>query len=99
MKEIKTIEKLVMEILEIYSDSRSDDFILYGYVCQRTNPALLDLDFFDIIINHKKYKMPSYETVSRVRRKVFEKYPELKPEKITKLRKEKEQNFKNYFKY
>lgn len=81
MINIKTIEKLVMETLEIYSDSRSDDFILYGYVCLRKNPALLTIKTSEALINHKKYGLPAFASVRRIKYKVFKKHPELKPER------------------
>ena len=52
--------------------------------------------FSEIMLNHNDYGLPSFESITRARRKLFEKYPNLKPKLITKIRKEKEEGFKDY---
>ena len=50
------------------------------------------------MLNHKKYGFPSFGSVTRARRKIFEKHPELKPTETTKRRKKAEEEYKEYSK-
>jgi hypothetical protein len=96
MKDINSIEKIIKKILVKFPDSREDDFILYCYTCREMTPITSKSEFYDAMIPHKNYGLPTFETVTRARRKIFEKCPELKPENITKSRKKRENEFKNY---
>jgi len=43
------------------------------------------------MMHHKEYRLPSFESITRARRKLVNKYPGLKPtEKVQKARKEEE---------
>lgn len=96
---ISRIEDIVYQVLEKYPDARSDDFILIVrvYMAIKENSVVRN-SFLDIMFNHKEYGLPSFHTITRTRRKVFEKHPELKPEKITKKREELEIEYKEYSK-
>ena len=48
------------------------------------------------MLNHYEYKLPAIASIMRARRKVYEKYPYLKPEKATKKRSEKVEEYKEY---
>lgn len=50
----------------------------------------------DFLAVRKSIGCPDFETVTRTRRKIFEKRPELKPQKITKLRADMENVFMDY---
>lgn len=102
---LKNLESMVLKIMQRYEATRSDDFVLI-YVVYREiaihkeicfNMPLTD-SFCDMMMNHKKYGFPSFESVTRTRRKIFETYPELKPKKITKERKKAEEEYKEYSK-
>lgn len=91
------LEKIVELVLMNYEDTRSDDFILIYRVYKEINEdAMIRELFCEIMINHKKYELPSFESIVRSRRKVFEKYPNLKPKYITKLREQKEEEYREY---
>lgn len=90
-------EEIVERVLRQYKDTRSDDFILIYRVFKEINEkVVIRLPFFEVMLNHKEYKLPAIASVMRARRKVYEKYPYLKPEKITKLRKDKEEEYREY---
>lgn len=102
---LKNLESMVLKIMQRYEATRSDDFVLI-YVVYREiaihkeicfNMPLTD-SFCDMMMNHKKYGFPSFESVARTRRKIFETHPELKPKKITKERKKAEEEYKEYSK-
>lgn len=97
MTNLYKLEGLVKKILEEYPDSRSSNDILIFRVYKELNEdAVIRELFLHIMLNRKNYGFPPFESIVRARRKVFEKYPYLKPKKITELRKEKEQEYKEY---
>lgn len=96
---LKTLESKVFVVLERFPLARKDDFYLYFCVCREINYNVATIDKFSyVMLHHKELGFPSFESVTRCRRKVFELYPNLKPEKVTKLRKEKEEEFREYSK-
>ena len=77
MRNLKTIEKKVKAILEKNTDARNDDMVLYLALC---NVCLKDagaMPLAEIMTQHKYLGLPSFESVSRTRRKLQAKYPEL----------------------
>jgi hypothetical protein len=97
--EFGELQNKVLLVLEKYEETRSDDFKLYFHVCRSINENVAIMDRFSyVMLNHKQLGFPSFESVTRCRRKVFELHPNLKPEKVTKLRKEKEEEFREYSK-
>lgn len=102
---LKNLESMVLKIMQRYEATRSDDFVLIYAVYREIaihneicfNMPLTD-SFCDMMMNHKKYGFPSFESVTRARRKIFETHPELKPKKITKERKKAEEEYKEYSK-
>ena len=92
-----TTEEVVERVLRQHEDTRSDDFVLIYRVFKEINEnAVIREPFHYVMLNHKEYKLPAISSIMRARRKVFEKYPYLKPKKITKLRKVKEREYKEY---
>jgi hypothetical protein len=62
VKEIKTTQEIVKEVLESDIEARnSDDYLIYA-VCKRINPVCMGL---------------SFETIRRTGQRVRAKYPEL----------------------
>lgn len=90
-------EEVVERVLRQHKDTRSDDFILIYRVFKEINEnAVIREPFYQIMLNHKEYGLPAIASIMRARRKVYEKYPYLKPEKVTKLRKDKKEEYKEY---
>lgn len=99
MSDIKTIESRVLNILLEYPDTRGSDFVLYARYLQEHNPELKNVGLIYALTEAKRLKMPNYETVTRARRKVQHKIPELKPETATRRkREESEKAFREYAK-
>ena len=95
-KLIKT-EELVKDVLIRFDDRRKDDFILIYRVFKEINEnAVIRKPFFEVMLNHYDYNFPAIASIMRARRKVYEKYPEIKPEKVSKKRKEKIEEYKEY---
>ncbi len=93
---VKKIEKVVLKVLKEKPETRSDDFLLIYHVVKETANMPFEPYFCDVMLQHKELGIPSFHSITRARRKLFEKYPYLKPEKTTKKREEKEVEFKAY---
>lgn len=97
MSRCKKVEPLVLEILKTKEETRSDDFLLIYEVYKNYLPGLDNLSFKEVMLEHKELNIPSFETIRRTRPKLQNKYPDLlPPEDIQKLRKESEEDYRNY---
>lgn len=96
-KKLKGIEKNVFELLLNDSKTRGDDFVLYAKYIEKYRPDLRDMSFIHLFNFHKKYELPSYESVTRARRKLQAKYLAIRPtETARKNRKTQEETFIQY---
>ena len=66
------------------------------HVCEHFNKGISSDSLKNFLITRKDTGCPNFASVTRARRKVFERRPELKPEKVTKLRKNMEEVYINY---
>ena len=90
------LENVVKEILEQSIESRNDNFKLVLNVYRKLNIPI-ETSFTNLMLNHKNYNLPSIESITRARRKVVSKHPELQAEeKIKEFRKEQEQAYFEY---
>lgn len=62
----------VRGILTEYPKARDDDMYLYAVFCARTTNVNSGDGFFNVLVHHTDYSLPSYESVTRARRKVQE---------------------------
>lgn len=96
IEKLSKTEMVVYEVMKDKPETREDDFKLIYEVYTTLNNTVKYLKF-DIVMNdHKRFGLPSFHTISRTRRKLFEKYPELKPKDITEKRSEAEEEYKEY---
>lgn len=92
---LDTLESEIELILTTDEKTRGDDMTLYlAYLCEHDVGILK-------VFSDKAYRVAhgisSFESVSRCRRRLQAKYPELKPEKeVIKIRKAKEEEFLEY---
>lgn len=101
MKELTTTTNLVKKVLEAVPETRDSDNLLYLEVIKVISKTegvdLLKIpmeQFFSYLLLHE---VPSVETVGRCRRKLQEKYPELKSNKVVAaFRSEREEMFREY---
>lgn len=77
-KKLKKLENIVEKILEESEETRGSDDLLYLKVCEYYNveSSIVPLSIF--LKLRKELSCPSYESVSRARRRAFEKRPEFK---------------------
>lgn len=91
------LEDIVKDVLENFEDTRSDDFVLIYRVYKEINEeAVIRELFFEVMLNHQLYNLPHFESVTRCRRKVQNKYPELSNEKTNKKRMNATTDYINY---
>ncbi len=85
-KKLYKLEDVIKPILEESETSRNDDYCLYCKVLEFTNPEAMNNSLFSCLMRHKELGLPSYESVSRVRRRLQAKYPHLESERTRKRR-------------
>lgn len=77
MSRCSKVEPVVRKVLEEKEYTREDDFLLVYNVFKEFMPDIDNYDFKDIMINHREYGLPYFESVRRTRQKLQSKYPEL----------------------
>ena len=94
MRYLKTLERTVRAILAQNEDARNDDMVLYLVLC---NAGALPLA--EIMTQYKYLGLPSFESVSRTRRKLQARYPELAGSRpVRKKRSAGEHDYRRYAK-
>lgn len=96
MERLKNIESIVEKILERKEEARENDDLLYVYVCEYFHRGASSMSVKTFFSARNTIGCPNFASVTRARRKVFEKRPELKPPKITELRECMEEVYKDY---
>lgn len=95
---MKRIEPIVKELLELYPKTRDDDFYLIGSVYFMLAPEIKSKSFLDIIKNHSFYGLPSFESITRARRKVQAENDDLVSNKAKRIREKEEREYFEYYK-
>ena len=93
MSRVSKYENTVMYVLRRYPQTRADDKLLYFWVLREEGFRVgVSLEHFLL-----SDEFPNYDSITRVRRKLQEKYPELRPAKNEQIRREEaEQDFRAY---
>lgn len=94
---INYLENHVLDILKDDELSRIDDCYLILKVIEKLYPYEIGKRFSDVMFNAKN-KGISFESITRCRRKLQKKYPELKDEKISNFRNKKQKEYIDYSK-
>ena len=94
MSRLKIIEPQVKEALINNVKTRGDNYILYLEVLKKY--VDLNMSLNDVFKNHALLGIPSLESITRARRKLQERYPELRDEKISKIRSKEEAEHREY---
>ena len=96
MERLKKIEDVVEKILDIRKDTRENDDVLYLCVCEYFHRGVSSMTLKNFLKSRNEMSCLNFASVVRARRKIFERRPELKPDKITKLRKDMEEVYIDY---
>ena len=98
--ELKQLKDLVTETLKQGESFRENDDMLYLTICIKLfsdRGSITNMTVADFFTNRKKYGLPTYESVSRCRRKAQEENPALRPcEAIQKGREIQQDRFYNF---
>ena len=99
MNDLKHMTDIVKDVLTNIPETRNSDFALYKEVCKVTNPAVMGMPFGSVLNCHKELNLPSFESVTRARRKIVAKNPLLAGDSdVEAVRTEKESEFREYAK-
>lgn len=93
---MKDYLQIVEYMLKKHPDARDDDFRLYGWVCRAVCPQVMDMPFKQVLWQNSELGLPTYETVTRARRKLQQTRVDLRGKKYQK-RQEKQVDYKETF--
>lgn len=96
-RKLLKLEKIVENILRIYPDSRDDDFKLISLVYYNIHPETIAMNFNEIINKHKELNLPSFESITRARRKVQSLNQDLCNKETKRKREYEEEKYKIHF--
>jgi hypothetical protein len=77
MDNLYRVEDMVKVILKEDETTRNSDTRLYYEFCRRYRPDVLSDGFGGVLQNFNDYGLPRFASVSRARRKLQAKFPEL----------------------
>lgn len=98
-KKLGTLENVVKNVLENDPTTRDDNFKLYAKVVMQVYHINNSHSFLDVMFNHTNYDLPPMESITRTRRLVVTKHPELDSTKMVKeFRQEQEKEYIEYSK-
>lgn len=79
-------EPIVTRILNDVPNTRRNDMLLYSYVSEElTHFNVHRMALSAVAMEIQNGELPPYETISRVRRKIQAKHPELKPSEAVQI--------------
>lgn len=97
-KKLEDTKRYVHIALQNNKMARENDHMLYIEVVYLINPELLRGDFLETFKNQKQLGLPSFETVSRCRRKLQAEYEDLRADwEVQAARYENQVEFTDYF--
>lgn len=98
MRDIDYARNIVLWVLQNEIEARDDDDLLCALVDARLNPEILNVPYAEVRKNPGKYGLLPAETITRSRRFLQEKYPELKGcDRAERRRRRREKMFREYF--
>lgn len=98
MSKLHTMEKVVLQVLEESPAARADDYVLMWLVCSKLSPEITEKPFADVMYNHNYLGLPNWETVTRCRRKIQAKRPDLVAEVTSRKRRREVEVYREYAK-
>ncbi len=91
------LRNIVKETLTNIEKTRNDDYLLTYFVIRRyLDEKNIKVDYFyQIMMFHETYGLPSIESITRARRLLQRKYPELRADReVEKIRAEEEKQYR-----
>lgn len=87
---------VVEAVLKAHPETRDDDMKLYVWIISEICPEVMKQPFAKVLWYHNNHGLPSYESVTRARRKLQEKNPELRGKKYEKRMMNQDEYIKRY---
>ena len=78
------LTEMIADIMLNDENARNSDIHLYHAVCKKIAPAAMSVPFGVMIENLNHYGLPTYDTVTRLRRKIQSEYCFVDPSKQVK---------------
>lgn len=95
MAKLNKIKNIVIRVLEEHEEARKDDFVLLGYVLDELGVPI-NFDMRTMLNNHVIFGLPSFESITRARRKVQAEHPEYKEAKAVEIRAAEQEEYKEF---
>lgn len=96
--DVKSVRNLVKWVLENEVETRNDDDLLVSIVDAKTNPAVLNAPYTQVMKNRAAYHLFPVESITRARRVVQEQNKELMAgDWVARRRARKEKEYRDYF--
>lgn len=92
---VNQLEPLVLKALLSDDRCKKDDFILYLSVVEQMGVDT-NITIHSALKNHNLFKLPSFESVSRCRRKLQERDVSLKSDEAVRIREKERREFEDY---
>ena len=101
MKKLLNVQEKVKDILMKHPRTRSNDMLLYLKFAEQIDEEyqqnVMKLPFATVIGNMEEYHLPTFGSVGRARRKLQEKYPELRAiDQVQGFRADREEAYREY---
>lgn len=96
MSKLQKTEKIVLEILENQPETRKNDYLLTLEVWERLRPYIRMAQLEYVFTMQKELKLPSFKTIERCRRKIFETRKDLMDDTVTEIREKETEVYKEY---
>ena len=93
----KLLQPIVTEILETIPETREDDMLLISTVFDKLYEGLTNMSFNFIVNRRKELKLPTFESITRVRRYIQNKNPNLASERVKQNRQEEELKYREEY--
>ena len=91
--------EIIKEVLTKNYDARNNDKLLYMLTLEAIYPCITERSFISIFMDLEELGLPNYDTVTRIRRLIQAKHPELKANpKVTDWRAAKEEKCRREYK-
>ena len=91
------VEEIVYQILMSNPKTRDDDFELVAEYYYRLCPEVVNMKFSHVFLGHKEIGLPSFESITRARRKIQAQHIALASEKTIQKRNQLENEYRNYY--
>ena len=95
MARLRQLTSIVLRVLDKHEDARKDDFVLMSYVLDELGVPS-NFNMRTMLHNHVIFGLPSFESITRARRKVQELYPEYKDAKAVEIRAAEQEEYEEF---